>query len=166
MLGVIHRSPIRSAEFARRLTPTALLLILAIVGAGCGQAADSHPIATSSGHTANVANPDRETAEGRLNQIGQRLDSVLADYTSGKRDQAYTEAKAVSAHLYEGTTEGVVAKDAPAVQRQLDSLLATTLPTAIHNNSSVAKVATLVHHAEHLTRQGLTAIKKTEESSG
>lgn len=145
---------------ARRIQLLIPIVVLALAITGCG--GTDKPHSAGDAKQSSAADSDRETAEMRLGQIGTRLGTVGRDYTAGKQDRAYTEAKAISEDLYEGTAEGVVAKDAPAVQRRLDALLATTLPTAIHNHSPVGQVAKLIGQAQGLARQGLAAIKKTE----
>jgi cytochrome c-type biogenesis protein len=104
----------------------------------------------------------RETAERRLEAIGTQLPAVLAAYKNGKTQQAYTMAKSISAKLYEGTTEGICSKTDSRDDRQIDSLLAATLPAAIQNHESAGQVATLTARAQALARGCLNAIHRSE----
>ena len=90
----------------------------------------------------------------------------LADYRSGKKQQAYTLAKSVSAKLYEGTTEGIVSRIDPAGERQIDSLLAATIPAAIQNGEAASQVAVLIHRGQALAASCLAAIHKSESGGG
>lgn len=160
-----HRLPLR-------LIITALAAV-ALLATGCGSSgtptgSSSHSPESSS-HSAEGGSQSsdsaRETAEQRLEEIGPQLSTVLADYRAGKKQQAYTLAKSVSAHLYEGTTEGIVSQIDAAGERQIDPLLAATLPAAIHNGESTSQVAALVHQAQGLAASCLAAIHKSEGSS-
>lgn len=116
------------------------------------------------GSTASSRNRDseRETAESRLEIIGSRLSTVLADYKSGKTQQAYTLAKSISVNLYEGPTEGICSKTAPSVERQIDPLLAATLPAAIQGKMSASQIAALTTRAQTLASGCLNAIHRSE----
>jgi len=157
----------------RRLPLTPLITAiaaLALLTAACSSnstptAAGGTPGSGSSSPAASKADSGdaaRETAETRLEAIGTQLGTVLADYRSGRTQQAYTLAKAISANLYEGTTEGIVAAIDPAGERQIDPLLAATLPGAIHNGEPASQIATLIHQAQALASSCLTAIHHTE----
>ena len=101
-----HRLPLRLI--------IAALAVLPLLAAGCGSSgapADSSSHSPgSSTHSdeggSQSSDSARETAEHRLEDIGPQLATVLADYRSGKKQQAYTLAKSVSAHLYEGPPRG------------------------------------------------------------
>lgn len=125
------------------------LAVAALLAVGC-----------SSGSGLNPAS--RETAEHRLEAIGPKLALVLADYQSGKRQQAYALATSISSTMYEGTAEGIVAKVDLAHDRQLDPLLAATLPYAISAGKPASQVAALVHRAQALAVTCLLSIKHTE----
>jgi hypothetical protein len=162
----------RPRRLPLRLIITALA-VLPLLATGCSSSGT--PADTSSHSPESSTHSDeggsqssdsaRETAEQRLEDMGPQLAAVLADYRSGKKQQAYTLAKSVSAHLYEGTTEGIVSRIDPAGERQIDPLLAATLPAAIHNGESTSQVAALVHQAQGLATSCLAAIHKSEGSS-
>lgn len=140
------------------------LAALALLSSACSSgstptpAASGSPAASTSGSFVTA----RETAETRLETIRTQLGTVLTDYRSGKKQQAYALAKAISANLYEGTAEGIVAPIDPAGERQLDPLLAATLPDAIKSGQSASQIAILIHRAQALASSCLTAIRHTE----
>lgn len=148
------------------VTAAALISLLA---AGCGGSTSSSPSAGSS-HSSESASSSgdtaRETAEKRLEAIGPQLTKVLTMYKAGNKQQAYTMAKSVSTNLYEGTTEGIVSKADPAGERQIDPLLASTIPAAISNGESASQVAVLIHQGQTLASSCLDAIHKSEASGG
>lgn len=154
----------------RRLPLTiavAAFAVVSLLAAGCGGSSSSSPPAGSSHSTESSASSSdaaRETAEKRLETISGQLGKVLAAYKSGKKQQAYTLAKSVSTNLYEGTTEGIVSKMDPAGERQIDPMLATTIPAAIQNSESASAVAALIHQAQTLASSCLDAIHKEEGS--
>lgn len=138
-----------------------------LLAAGCGgsgpAAGSSHNRDTASAaSTGQVSDTARETAESRLETIGTKLATVLADYRSGRKQRAYALAKSISTNLYEGTTEGIVAKMDPAGERQIDPLLAATLPAAIQNGEPVSQIAALTHQAQMLARDCLDTIHHQE----
>jgi hypothetical protein len=143
----------------------AAVAVVSLLAAGCGSSGSSSPSAGSS-HSDKTASPSsdtaRETAEKRLEAIPAQLTKVLAVYKSGNKQQAYTMAKSVSTSLYEGTTEGIVSNMDPAGERQIDPLLAATLPAAIQNGESTSLVAALIHQAQALASSCLDAIHKSE----
>ncbi len=140
------------------------LAAIALLAAGCSSTSSTSKSSDSHSSESSPGNGDaaRETAETRLEAIGPRLGTVLADYRAGKRQQAYNLAKSVSDDLYEGTTEGIVSSIDPAGERQIDALLATTLPVAIHNADPDSQVAALVHQAQMLATSCLAAIHHSE----
>lgn len=151
-----------TAHDPRRRMPRRLglaaVIALALLAAGCGGSSSSHSPAgspQSSGAT-------RETAEKRLQIISTELGTVLTDYKNGKTQEAYTLAKSITANLYEGTTEGLVSQIDPADDRPLDSLLAATLPAAIHSGEPASQIASLTHRAQALASRCLDAIRHTE----
>lgn len=141
---------------------TAVAAVSLLTG-GCSSSSrtsgDTGGTRASETHSSDSA---RETAERRLEQIGPQLGAVLTDYRAGKKSQAYDLAKSVSVNLYEGTAEGIVSSIDPAVERQIDTLLAATLPAAIKNGDPASQVATLVHQAQTLAASGLSAIHNAE----
>lgn len=140
---------------------------VSLLAAGCGGSNSSSPPAGSSHSTESSASSSdtaRETAEKRLEAIPGQLGKVLAVYKSGKKQQAYAMAKSVSTNLYEGTTEGIVSKMDQAGERQIDPMLATTIPAAIQNGESASMVAALIHQAQTLASSCLDAIHKEETS--
>lgn len=158
-----------TAHLHRRLPLTIAAAALAaapLLAAGCGSSNSSPPAGSSHSTEASASSSDaaRETAEKRLEAIPGQLSKVLAAYKSGKKRQAYAMAKAVSATLYEGTTEGIVSKMDPAGERQIDPMLATTIPAAIQNGESAGAVAALIHQAQTLASSCLDAIHKEEGS--
>lgn len=142
----------------------AAFAVVSLLAAGCG---GSSPPSGSS-HTgvgaSSSSDTARETAEKRLEAIPGQLGKVLAAYKSGNKQQAYTMAKSVSASLYEGTTEEIVAKIDPAGNRQIDPLLAATLPAAIQSGESASQIAALIHQGQALASDCLSAIHKSEGS--
>jgi hypothetical protein len=159
----------------RRPRPLAVSLVLPVVAvlsllaAGCSSSSSSTPSGSSShsgDSSSSSSDSARETAETRLEAIPAQLSKVLADYKSGNKQAAETLAKSTSAKLYEGTTEGIVAKMDPAGERQIDPLLAATIPAAISNGESVSQVTVLIHQGQTLAASCLAAIHKSESSGG
>lgn len=154
----------------RPLRPTLALTMLAVVpllAVGCGSSGSSSPSADSSHSGDSSQNVTaRETAETRLEAIPAQLGKVLVVYKSGNKQRAYTMAKSVSATLYEGTTEGIVSAIDPAGERQIDPLLAATIPAAIQSGESVTAVTALIHAGQTLARSCLAEIHKSESGSG
>jgi hypothetical protein len=153
----------------RRLALSAVLTaaaVLSLLIAGCGgnspPASASHSSGSSSASAPQGGDAARETAERRLEAIGPQLGAVLADYRSGKKQQAYSIAKSISTNLYEGTTEGVVSKMDPAGERQIDPLLAATLPAAIQSGAPASQIAVLTHRAQMLAASCLDTIHHSE----
>ncbi len=158
----MNPAPTPGSYRRRKLMLTfAALAAASMLAAGCSSS-PSHSSGGNNSTSAQNSGSARETAETRLAQIGAQLGAVLADYQVGQKARAHTLAKSVSANLYEGTTEGIVSSIDPAVERQIDSLLAATLPGAIQNGESVSQVAVLVHRAQSLAASGLAAIHKSE----
>lgn len=156
----------RSRLTLRLITALAALSLLA---AGCSSsggttASNSGRSGHSDSHdtSSHSSDSNRESAERRLEKIGPQLSVVLADYRAGNKTQAYALAKSVSHNLYEGIAEGIVSTIDPAVERQIDSLLAATLPSAIQNGEPVSAVAALIRRAQALAASGLTAIHQSE----
>lgn len=157
----------RSRLTLRLITALAALSLLA---AGCSSSGGT--TASNSGRSdhgsdshdtsSHSSDSNRESAERRLEKIGPQLSVVLADYRAGNKTQAYALAKSVSHNLYEGIAEGIVSTIDPAVERQIDSLLAATLPSAIQNGEPVSAVAALIRRAQALAASGLTAIHQSE----
>lgn len=154
-----------------RLLPlTVAVMALAVVpllAAGCGSGSSSTPESSShSDESSSSGSSDsaRETAEKRLEAIGPQLAKVLTVYKAGNKQEAATMAKSVSSNLYEGTTEGIVSNIDPAGERQIDPLLASTIPAAITNGESASQVAVLIHQGQTLAASCLTAIHKSEAS--
>lgn len=155
----------------RRASTATAAAVLALLAAGCASASGA-PSARSTrsgdaGGTASAAptgDAARETAETRLHTIGTQLATVLADYRGGRKQQAYTLAKSISTDLYEGTTEGIVSKMDPAGERQIDPLLAATLPAAIQSGGPASQIAALVHQGQTLASSCLDTIHKAESS--
>jgi hypothetical protein len=156
---------------ARLLSSTVVVMALAVVpllAAGCGGSGNSSP-SESSSHSSEAGSSGssdsaRETAESRLEEIGPQLAKVLTVFRAGNKQEAATMAKAVSSNLYEGTTEGIVSHIDPAGERQIDPLLASTIPAAISNGESASQVAALIHQGQSLAASCLAAIHKSEAS--
>jgi hypothetical protein len=141
--------------------------VVSLLAAGCGSTSSPPAGSSHSGKTASSSSDTaRETAEKRLEAIPGQLAKVLAAYKSGNKQQAYTMAKSVSTSLYEGTTEGIVSTMDPAGERQIDPLLASTIPAAIGNGESASQVAALIHQGQTLASTCLDAIHKHEASGG
>lgn len=164
-----------AARLPRRLLAIPVLTaltVLPLLATGCGSTSpsggSSHASGTASHSSDSSSSSDsaRETAETRLEAIGPHLGTALADYRSGKKQEAYTLAKSVSANLYEGTTEGIVSRIDPAGERQIDSLLAATIPAAIQNGEAASQVAVLIHRGQALAASCLAAIHKSESGGG
>lgn len=166
------REPQHRARRVLKTLPAATALAsTALLAAACGSAA---PAATSgspgttlaststSTATAGAGDSARETAESRLEAIGTQLGTVLADYRAGKTQQAYTLAKSVSSSLYEGTTEGFCSRLDLADDRQVDSLLAATLPAAIQGHEAASQIAAPTTRAQALAAGCLNAIHRSE----
>jgi hypothetical protein len=157
---------------SRTLRSTASTFLLAAIAAasllatGCSSHSAASPGGDKSRDASSSGDTARESAERSLGTIPAKLATILVDYKAGKKQQAYNLAKATSDNLYEGTTEGVVAAMDPAGERQIDPLLAATLPAAIQSGGSVAEVAALIHQAQALARSCLDAIHHHEESQG
>ena len=156
-----------------RLLPlTVAVMALAVVpllAAGCGSSSSSTSESSShssEGSSSGSSDSARETAEKRLEAIGPQLAKVLTVYKAGNKQEAATMAKSVSSNLYEGTTEGIVSKIDPAGERQIDPLLASTIPAAITNGESASQVAVLIHQGQTLAASCLAAIHKSEASGG
>lgn len=149
----MHRT--RRIKLALLLAPLAAISLLA-------GACSSSPASGSSGGSKSSGDTARETAETRLEAIGPKLATVLVDYRAGKKQQAYNLAKSVSSNLYEGTTEGIVSGIDPAGERQIDPLLAATLPAAIQSGESTTQVAALIHRAQALATSCLNTIHGSE----
>jgi hypothetical protein len=154
----------------RFLPLTVVVMALAVVpllAAGCGGSSSSSTSGSSSHSdegSSSGSDSARETAESRLEAIGPQLAKVLTVYKAGNKQKAATMAKSVSANLYEGTTEGIVSKIDPAGERQIDPLLASTIPAAITNGESASQVAVLIHQGQTLAGSCLAAIHKSEAS--
>lgn len=152
------------------LRPTLAFTTLAVVSllaAGCSSSGSSTPSPDSSHSRDSSQNVTaRETAETRLEAIPAQLGKVLVVYKSGNKQRAYTMAKSVSAKLYEGTAEGIVSAVDPAGERQIDPLLAATIPAAIKNGESVSAVTALIHEGQTLARSCLAEIHKSESGGG
>lgn len=151
------------------LRPTLAFTVLAVVSllvAGCSSGSSSPSPDSSHSRDSSQNDTARETAETRLEAIPARLGRVLVVYQSGSKQQAYTMAKAVSGQLYEGTTEGIVSAIDPGGERQIDPLLAATIPAAIKNGESVSAVTALIHQGQALARSCLAEIHKSESAGG
>ena len=155
-----------------RLLPlTVVVMALAVVpllAAGCGSSSSTPESSShsSEGSSSGSSDSARETAEKRLEAIGPQLAKVLTVYKAGNKQEAATMAKSVSSNLYEGTTEGIVSKIDPAGERQIDPLLASTIPAAISNGESASQVTVLIHQGQTLAASCLDAIHKSEASGG
>lgn len=162
-----------SAYHRLRLLPLTVavmaLPVVPLLAAGCGSSSSSTPESSShssEGGSSGSSDSARETAEKRLEAIGPQLAKVLTVYKAGNKQEAATMAKSVSSNLYEGTTEGIVSNIDPAGERQIDSLLASTIPAAISNGESGSQVAALIHEGQTLAASCLDAIHKSEASGG
>lgn len=155
-----------------RLYRTAVLLTIAapmLLTAGCGSndspsalgKQTSQGTSKSEGPAAENGSSARETAETRLQKIDTSLNTVLTNYRSGQKDQAYNLAKSTT-DLYEGTTEGIATRMCAADNRQLDPLLMATLPNAIKSNHSTSEIGRLVQQAQNLARHCLDTIHHNE----
>jgi hypothetical protein len=138
--------------FATRRARDALGLgfaVLALVTAGCGSAG-------------GVSSEKREAAEKKLHEIDTKLDQVMSAYRSGNKDQASKLARSIGPDLYEGTAEGVVAKEAAAVNRQLDPLIEASIPAKVKEGAAPAEVDQLVKRAHDLISEAREKIEKGE----
>lgn len=142
------------------------LAVVPLLAAGCGSSSSTPESSSHSSESSSSGSSDsaRETAEKRLEAIGPQLAKVLTVYKAGNKQEAATMAKSVSSNLYEGTTEGIVAKIDPAGERQIDPLLASTIPAAIGNGESTSQVTVLIHQGQTLAASCLAAIHKSEAS--
>lgn len=160
-----------SAYHQLRLLPLTVVMmalpVVPLLAAGCGSSSTAESSSHSSeGSSSGSSDSARETAEKRLEAIPAQLAKVLTVYKAGNKQEAATMAKSVSSNLYEGTTEGIVSKTDPAGERQIDPLLASTIPAAISNGESASQVAALIHQGQTLASSCLDAIHKSEASGG
>jgi hypothetical protein len=104
---------------------------------------------------------DKEAAETYLRKTTGQLDTVLADYRSGKKTEAHDLAETIG-HDYEGVPEETVAEVAPEINRQLDPLIEASLPGALEKGQPVAEIETLVQRAKTLITEALEKIEASE----
>jgi hypothetical protein len=99
---------------------------------------------------------ERQTAIEGLEQINTLLDQALEAYRSGDPDTAYGHAQEAGHDIYETSeVEGVVARVAPGINRELDPLVEATIPAAIQNGAPVEEVDQLIARCQELVNDAI-----------
>jgi hypothetical protein len=133
------------------------LVVAALLPASVGLVGCGAPSGGGSGSSSKSA--QREAAETNLRKIDSTLDQVVTAYKAGDMATAARLADQAT-KLYEGSTETTVTAADPAVERQLDPLLAATLPQMVKGSGSASDVESTCERGKSLVDEALSKLQQ------